>query len=81
MIFFGGRLVYEGVLTVSELVAFFLYLEILYQPIRILSGAWENVQAALAGADRVSGLLDEEQEVQDQEGARVLPEPVQGESL
>ncbi|MCJ7661805.1 MAG: ABC transporter ATP-binding protein/permease [Anaerolineales bacterium] len=78
VIFFGGRLVYEGVLTVSELVAFFLYLEILYQPIRNLSGAWENVQAALAGADRVSELLDEEQEVQDQEGARVLPEPVQG---
>jgi len=78
VIFFGGRLVYEGVLTVSELVAFFLYLEILYQPIRNLSGAWENVQAALAGADRVSELLDEEQEVQDQEDARVLPEPVQG---
>ena len=78
VIFFGGRLVYEGVLTVSELVAFFLYLEILYQPIRNLSGAWENVQAALAGADRVSELLDEAQEVQDQEGARVLPEPVQG---
>ena len=78
VIFFGGRLVYEGVLTVSELVAFFLYLEILYQPIRNLSGAWENVQASLAGADRVSGLLDEEQEVKDQEGARVLPEPIQG---
>ena len=78
VIFFGGRLVYEGVLTVSELVAFFLYLEILYQPIRNLSGAWENVQAALAGADRVSELLDEEQEVQDQEDARVLPEPVKG---
>ena len=78
VIFFGGRLVYEGVLTVSELVAFFLYLEILYQPIRNLSGAWENVQAALAGADRVSELLDEVEEVQDQEGARVLPEPVQG---
>jgi ATP-binding cassette subfamily B protein len=78
VIFFGGRLVYEGVLTVSELVAFFLYLEILYQPIRNLSGAWENVQAALAGADRVSELLDEAQEVQDQVGARVLPEPVQG---
>ena len=78
VIFFGGRLVYEGALTVSELVAFFLYLEILYQPIRNLSGAWENVQAALAGADRVSELLDEEQEVQDQEGARLLPEPVLG---
>jgi ATP-binding cassette subfamily B protein/subfamily B ATP-binding cassette protein MsbA len=79
VIFFGGRLVFQGALEVSELVAFFLYLEILYQPIRNLSSAWENVQAALAGADRVSELLDEEQEVQDQKGARMLPEPVSGE--
>lgn len=78
VIFFGGQLVFQGRLTVSELVAFFLYLEILYQPIRNLSTAWENVQAALAGADRVSELLDEEQEVKDQEDAHELPEPVLG---
>ena len=77
-IFFGGRLVYQGAMTVSELVAFFLYLEILYQPIRNLSGAWENVQAALAGADRVSELLDEDLEVQDQAVTQILPEPVRG---
>lgn len=79
VIFFGGQLVFQGRLTVSELVAFFLYLEILYQPIRNLSTAWENVQAALAGADRVSELLDEEQEVKDQEDAHQLPELVLGE--
>jgi ATP-binding cassette subfamily B protein/subfamily B ATP-binding cassette protein MsbA len=78
VIFFGGRLAYQGILPVSELVAFFLYLEILYQPIRALSGAWENIQSALAGADRVSELLDESEEVVDQKGARILPEPIQG---
>jgi ATP-binding cassette subfamily B protein/subfamily B ATP-binding cassette protein MsbA len=78
VIFFGGRLAYQGLLPISDLVAFFLYLEILYQPIRALSGAWENIQSALAGADRVSGLLDESQEVQDQKDARLLAEPVQG---
>jgi ATP-binding cassette subfamily B protein len=78
VIFWGGRLAYQGVLPVSDLVAFFLYLEILYQPIRVLSGAWENVQAALAGADRISELLDEDEEVHEQKNARCLPEPVQG---
>jgi ATP-binding cassette subfamily B protein/subfamily B ATP-binding cassette protein MsbA len=78
VIFFGGRLAYQGILPVSDLVAFFLYLEILYQPIRALSGAWENVQSALAGADRVSELLDESQEVHDQKNAHALPEPVKG---
>jgi ATP-binding cassette subfamily B protein/subfamily B ATP-binding cassette protein MsbA len=78
VIFFGGRLAYQGILQVSDLVAFFLYLEILYQPIRALSSAWENVQNALAGADRVSELMDEDQEVQEQAHTRNLPEPVQG---
>jgi len=78
VIFFGGRLAYQGVLQVSDLVAFFLYLEILYQPIRALSGAWENVQNALAGADRVSELMDEDEEVVDQADAHSLTEPVQG---
>jgi ATP-binding cassette subfamily B protein/subfamily B ATP-binding cassette protein MsbA len=78
VIFFGGRLAYQGILQVSDLVAFFLYLEILYQPIRALSGAWENVQNALAGADRVAELMEEDEEVVDQANARSLPEPVQG---
>ena len=32
----------------------------LYQPVRALSGVWESVQQVLAGADRVSELLDEQ---------------------
>ncbi|MBN1667825.1 MAG: ABC transporter ATP-binding protein, partial [Anaerolineales bacterium] len=79
VIFFGGRLAYQGVLQVSDLVAFFLYLEILYQPIRVLSGAWENVQNALAGADRITDLLQEQEEVHDQKHAIELPKPVRGE--
>jgi len=78
VIFFGGRLAYQGILPVSDLVAFFLYLEILYQPIRALSGAWENIQSALAGADRVTELLDEDEEVVDQKHTHPLAEPVQG---
>ena len=79
VIFFGGRLAFQGILPVSDLVAFFLYLEILYQPIRALSGAWENVQNALAGADRVSELLEEDQEVEDPADAHKLMNRVSGE--
>jgi len=78
VVYFGGRLAFQGTLPVGDLVAFFLYLEMFYQPIRALSGAWENVQSALAGADRVSDLLSEEEEVQDQSQARVLEAPAQG---
>ena len=62
-IFFGGRLALQGVLPVADLVAFFLYLEMFYQPIRALGMSWEQVQEAMAGFDRVEELLSEEPEV------------------
>ncbi|MFH0910495.1 MAG: ABC transporter ATP-binding protein [Planctomycetota bacterium] len=78
VIYFGGRLALRGLLPVADLVAFFLYLEMFYQPVRNLSGAWEQVQVALAGADRVSELLEEEPEVHSRPGARALPGRAEG---
>ena len=69
VIFFGGMLALQGTMPVSVLVAFFLYLESFYAPVRNLSGAWEAVQSSLAGADRLSGLLAEPQEPQNLRGA------------
>ena len=69
VIFFGGMLALQGTLPVSDLVAFFLYLESFYTPVRNLSGAWEAVQSSLAGADRLSDLLAEPQEPQNLRGA------------
>jgi ATP-binding cassette subfamily B protein len=69
VIFFGGRLALQGELPVSDLVAFFLYLEMFYAPVRSLSGAWEAIQSSLAGADRVSDLLAEQQEPHNAPGA------------
>ncbi|MBN2388960.1 MAG: ABC transporter ATP-binding protein [Anaerolineales bacterium] len=79
VIFFGGRLALQGTLPVADLVAFFLYLESFYAPVRSLSGAWEAVQSSLAGADRVSGLLAEPREPQNVQGATPARGPVQGE--
>ncbi len=59
LIYFGGRFVLGETLAIGGLVAFFLYLELLYQPVRALSGVWESVQQALAGAERVAEVLDE----------------------
>jgi ATP-binding cassette, subfamily B, bacterial len=63
LIYFGGQMVLRQTLTLDVLVAFFLYLNHFYQPVRALSGAWENMQHAMAGAERVSELLDEQPDV------------------
>ena len=81
VIFFGGRLALQGTLPVADLVAFFLYLESFYSPVRNLSGAWEAVQSSLAGADRVAGLLAEPREPQTVRGAAPATGQVRGEFI
>jgi len=79
VIYFGGRLALQGTLPVADLVAFFLYLESFYSPVRNLSGAWEAVQSSLAGADRVAGLLAEPREPQTIRGAAPVTGRARGE--
>ncbi|PKO12105.1 MAG: ABC transporter ATP-binding protein [Chloroflexi bacterium HGW-Chloroflexi-10] len=78
VVYFGGRLVVQGGLPVADLVAFFLYLDLFYQPVRNLSTAWESVQTALAAADRVTELLSEEPEPQNPSGAISFEQKIDG---
>lgn len=78
VIFFGGQMALQKQLQVADLVAFFLYLDLFYQPVRSLSNAWEAVQNSLAGADRVSELLAEEPEPAPMPGATVLEGRAEG---
>jgi ATP-binding cassette subfamily B protein len=73
LIYFGGAFVLRQTLPIEDLVAYFLYLEMLYQPVRSLTEAWESVQQALAGAERVAELLDEKPDVSDAPRAVDLP--------
>jgi ATP-binding cassette subfamily B protein len=63
LVYFGGLFVLQKTLPIEDLVAYFLYLEMLYEPVRALTEAWEEVQQALAGAARVNELLDEQADV------------------
>jgi ATP-binding cassette subfamily B protein/subfamily B ATP-binding cassette protein MsbA len=78
VIYFGGRLALQGTINVGDLVAFYLYLDMFYTPVRALSGSWDSVQQALAGGDRVDELLSEPYEVHDKPNAVVLKGRAQG---
>ena len=78
LIYFGGKLVLNQTLPVADLVAYFLYLELLYQPVQALSGVWESIQQAVAGADRIAELLEQEPDVAERADAVELPGRVQG---
>ncbi len=79
VIYFGGKLALQGTLSVADLVAFFLYLDIFYQPVRELSNAWEQIQGSLAGADRVADLLAEQPEMENSPGSIPFQGRAQGE--
>lgn len=79
VIYFGSRMALCGALKIADLVAFFLYLDSFYQPIRNLSNSWEAVQESMAGFERVAEVLDETPEIIEPDQPRPLPQPLRGE--
>ncbi len=58
VLWFGGREVLAGRLTVGDLIAFLFYLFMLVGPLVALSNLYAQIQAALAAAERVFEILD-----------------------
>ena len=65
----GGTLALKDVLSVSDVVGFFMYLSLFYSPIAALSRIIEDMQNAFAGGHRVLSILDMESEIKDSENA------------
>jgi len=62
----GGMRALEGTLTLGVLIAFIQYVRQFFEPIRNLSDQYNMLQSAMAGAERIFGLLDRD---------TALPEP------
>ncbi len=65
----GGIMALSGKIQVQDIVGFLLYLGMFYQPINALAQILENVQQALAGAERVFEVLETEPEIKEKENA------------
>lgn len=68
----GGFYAFLGRIPVEDIVAFVLYLNIFYQPITVLGRVNEDLQNALAGAERVFEVLDTEPDVVEKTNARSI---------
>ena len=62
---YGGYLVYAGSLSVGVLAAFLIYVQQFFRPIQLASQVYTQAQSALAGAERIYNILDEEPEPAD----------------
>ncbi len=71
---YGGYLVFAGSLTLGILTAFVLYVQQFFRPIQLVSQLYTQLQSALAGAERIYNILDEEPEPPDPPDAVELGE-------
>ncbi|NMB24533.1 MAG: ABC transporter ATP-binding protein, partial [Firmicutes bacterium] len=73
VLWFGGRWLVQEQVTVGEMVAFLGYTGQFFGPLRNLGQLFRVIQTAMAGAERVFGILDTKPEIQDKPGALTLP--------
>jgi len=72
VIAYGGYMALHGRVPVADIVAFLMYLAIFYQPITALARINEDMQTAIAGAERVFEILDAEVDVKEKENPHEL---------
>ncbi len=77
VIYIGGTAVLGESITAGVLVAFVLYIDRYFDPIRDLSRRFDTLQSTMAGGERLLDLLDTPVEVQDAANAPALP-PIKG---
>ncbi|MEE9199144.1 MAG: ABC transporter ATP-binding protein [Dehalococcoidia bacterium] len=73
VIIFGGRQALDGSLAVGTLVAFALYIQRFFDPVRNLTMQYTEVQRAMASGARIFELMDLAPEIEDAPGAVELP--------
>ncbi len=74
VIVFGGMRVLDGSLTVGVVIAFALYVQRFFDPIRDLVLQYTQLQRAMAGGQRIFEVLDTKPEIVDAADAAELPD-------
>ena len=78
IIIFGGLMVINGNLTVGVVVAFALYIQRYFEPIRNLTMHYAQIQRAMTSGSHIFELMDIQPEIEDKPEAVEIP-PIRGE--
>lgn len=76
MVWYGARAVLSDEVSMGALVAFPLYLNMLFRPIRMLADKFNTLQMGLVAAERVFQLLDREEHIENK--GTMHPEKFEG---
>ena len=72
-----GQTLFGATVTFGLVITFLAYVQRFNQPIQQIAVLWTNIQNAIAGAERIFGILDEEVAVMDKPSAITMP-PIKG---
>lgn len=70
---YGSRLVIQGAISVGELAAFILYLNMFFGPIQTMGDLYNSFLSTAASAERIFELLDTQPQIVDRPAASPLP--------
>ena len=76
VIAYGGFLASLGTIPIADIVAFLMYLALFFPPVTALARVNEDMQTAIAGAERVFDILNAEIDVKEPDNPIVLNESV-----
>ena len=69
-----GDLLFGTTVTIGLVITFLAYVQRFNQPIQQIAVLWTNIQNAIAGAERIFGILDEKPAVTDKPDAKAMTE-------
>ncbi len=69
LLWFGGKMVFEGTISIGTIVVFQRYISKFFEPIQELAEQLNIVQSAAAASERIFGLLDVKPEIKESENA------------
>ncbi|WP_313339466.1 ABC transporter ATP-binding protein [Sedimentibacter sp.] len=69
LLWFGGKMVFEGVISIGTIIVFQRYISKFFEPIQELAEQLNIIQSAAAASERIFDLLDEEQEIKESENS------------
>src|SRR5258705_4571236 len=81
VLWYGGKLVMAGTMTIGELVGFLFFLALFYEPVARLHGLNQMLQAARAARERVFDILDSVAATSHPNRHESLPPAIDGEVI
>jgi ATP-binding cassette subfamily B protein len=81
LVWWGTRSILHGEITFGALVAFIMYLQMFFRPIRMLADQFNTLQMGMVSAERIFKLLDQDERIPDQGTLSKMPGLEQGMSI